>query len=87
MASKSWEYQKAIDWANVLHKQKVISVEASNWPCICGECSGENSQTCWKCDGTGEAAPEPAIKIVFSNGAELMVRSEYAAALFIKTSE
>jgi hypothetical protein len=84
---KFWEYQKAVDWANVLRKQKVASVEPTSWPCVCAECRGENSGACWKCFGTGESAREPAIEITFSNGAKLMIRSEYAAALFIKKRE
>lgn len=82
----SWEYQKAKDWAAVLRKQKVAEVEATSWPCACSECKGEDSLTCWKCAGTGEEEREPAIKIVFSNGAELIVRSEFAAALFVKSA-
>ena len=84
MANKSWEYRKAIEWAKVLRKQKIVSVEATSWPCVCAECRGEEAQTCWKCQGTGEEGREPAIKLVFSNGAELIVRSEFAAALFTK---
>jgi len=84
MAGKSWEHSMAKAWSDVIINRKVVKVVGTTWPRICPECHGDELESCWKCQGTGEEEPEPAIKIIFSNGAELLVRSEYAAALFIK---
>jgi DnaJ-class molecular chaperone len=80
----TWETQKAAVWGSVLKQQRVLRVEPAEWPRICQECDGEEGGSCWKCNGTGRDEPEPAVTIIFANGAELMIRSEYAAALFLK---
>lgn len=87
MPKPAWNYAKAQEWSQVLLKQKVLRIETISWPCTCLECNGasvDEVPQCWKCGGTGETTPEPALSIIFENGAELLVRSEFAAALFVK---
>jgi len=76
--------ERTVDrWQQILQKQQVASIMATSWPTVCTECQ-DDDPNCWKCQIEQQKPErEPAIKIVFENGAELLLRP-LGAALFIK---